>query len=47
MARLEVKKMLQTYEKPNADLIYYRPAEAVMDQDANPSITDGGEDLED
>ena len=37
--------MLQNYERPNADLIYYRPFESVMDQDGNPSITDGNEEL--
>lgn len=35
--------MEEVYEKPNAELIYYAPAEAVMDQDANPSIGDGVE----
>lgn len=32
------------YEKPSIELIYYKPLENIMDQDGNPSITDGVED---
>lgn len=36
--------MEKNYESPNAELIYYAPAETIMDQDANPSFGDSGQD---
>lgn len=36
--------MKKMYEKPDVELVYYMPLESIMEQDGNPSITDGGED---
>lgn len=35
--------MNKEYERPDAELISFRPAEGIMVQDGNPSIGDEGE----
>ena len=36
--------MNKKYETPDAEVIYFRPAEGIMVQDGNPSIGDEAED---